>query len=192
MRPQPAAPPDVPAGELGDQQGRRPGVHGEHPIVAPRVDRAQASTEPVPIGGQEGVGQPAAGVVDEDLDGAERRFGAVEQQRRHGGVGEVGLHGLRGAAGLADLSGDLFRGGGAHLAVLGGVRFAGVPFRIQAEVGQQDRHAFGGKRPRGRRPDALVGPGHQGHPAVQTRVEHSLLLTGAGPPAPGRGAARWW
>jgi hypothetical protein len=40
----------VPPGELGDQQGRRPGVHGELPIVAGGVDGAQAPAEPVLLG----------------------------------------------------------------------------------------------------------------------------------------------
>jgi hypothetical protein len=69
---------DVAAGELGDQQSRRPRVHGELPIVACGVHGAQGASEPVLGGGKEGVGKPGAGVVDQDLDGAERGFGAVE------------------------------------------------------------------------------------------------------------------
>jgi hypothetical protein len=61
--------------------------------------------------------------------------------------------------------------------VLGGIGgLAGVRSQVQPQVGEEDRHALGRERASGRRADAVVGAGHQCHPAVQPRVDHGVIL----------------
>jgi hypothetical protein len=107
---------------------------------------------------RERVLHPAGRVVDQDVDRPELLLGGVEQARGHGRVGEVGLDRDRSATAGPDLGHHVIGVRGAVPPVrLGHGRIDRVAYPPERA---QHRAATGSKRECGRRPDAVVGTGH--------------------------------
>nr|WP_211239975.1 hypothetical protein [Jiangella gansuensis] len=164
----------VPARELGDEQRRRHRVDGELTLEGLRADRAHRPAEPVGVGRLEGVLDPAAGVVDQDVDRAEVFLGEVEQPGRAGRVGEVGLDGVCAAAGALD--------GGHHV---GGVAAAGLVVSLllsgrvaRPVVRREHRHPAPAELDSGGGPDSLVRSGDDGD-VLLVALDHGFILAGA-------------
>ena len=84
---------DVAAGELGHEQGSGPGIHAEVAIDRRRGDARELTPQAVDGVGRERVGDPTAGVVDEDRHLPELRFGLVEEPGGDVVRREIGLDG---------------------------------------------------------------------------------------------------
>ncbi len=81
--------------------------------------------------------------------------------RRGGRIGQVGFDGDGPAARRDDLAQD--RAGVALAAVAIGLRSAGIGWIDHPEVGADHRAPLPRQRPRGGRPDPVIGPGHDRH-----------------------------
>jgi hypothetical protein len=143
--------------QLGDEEGCATGVDAEVAVDGGGSDPGEASSETVGAGRCERVGDPSAGVVDEDVDGAEGLLRGVEDPRRRVVVTEVGLEGERAPGQRLDPREDLLGTGCAPGAVA--LRGAGVGGHVEAEVRDQHVDAACGEGHRGRRADAVVGTG---------------------------------
>jgi hypothetical protein len=151
--------------QFGYQHGAGTGVHGELPVEGRCAHGSQATVQRAVLLARKRVGQPATGVVDQDLDWAEVTLGGVEQGRRYRGVGQVGLQSDGAVAGRLDLPCDVLPPPHAVLSVADRSAVGGAG--LQAQVGQQDERASLGQRTPGRRADAVVGAGDQGDAAFE-------------------------
>ena len=115
--------------------------------------------------GEEGVGGPTRGVVDQDGHRTQLRFGGIEQCRCVGGVGEVGLQGHRAAARGPDGLGDVVRPRRPGRAVRRRKRRVSEAAELcVAEIGAQDRSALRGERLGRGGANAVVGSRDQSDP----------------------------
>src|SRR6185437_15233463 len=144
------------------------GVHREEPVERGRADRRQRPPEAVSAAGLERVGQPSGGVVHQYVHGTEIPFGLIEELARYLRVGQVSLDG----AGRPARLGDRREHGRGVPRAVDPVRLGrpGIRRVLHPQVGNQDRRAAGGEGHRGRRPDAMIRAGHDGHPAGQDLV----------------------
>ncbi len=127
-------------------------------LVGRRADRLEGSAVRVGVVRYERVLDPPGGVVDKDVDRSELVVGGVEQPCRALVVLQVGLHGDRCAAASADVGDDVVSVPSAVAPIRVGHR--GIGRVVQRPVRAHDGTALSRQRSCGRRPDSVIGPGH--------------------------------
>jgi len=155
----------------------RPRIDRELAVVRRRGDKPVAATKEVVDLGCERVRKPAAGVVDEDLDGPQGLLDVVEEAGDKVGVGQVGLQGRGLAARLADRRGHLLARARA-LAAVGGweSRVVGMLGGVHPQVGDGHRRTLDGETVGDGGADPAVAPRHQRDAPVEARIDHSGKL----------------
>ena len=113
----------------------------------------------------EGVADPAAGVVDDDVDRPELRLGRVEQHRDRGRIGQIGFDGDAFAAERPERGDHVVGTGGALLGVLG----RDVTARRIGVAQERDEHIGTELAEPARRggADPVIGTGDDGDAARQ-------------------------
>ena len=126
----------VTTGELGDQRRRTTCIDCELTIERVSGHACRIATEPVRRRGHERVSEPAARVVDQDVNRAQLGLGEIEQTNRRVAVGEIGFDRYRVAAVLANDVEHRLRICGTIVAIR--VRNAGIDSVSESQVKARD------------------------------------------------------
>ena len=140
--------------ELRDEQRGRTRVDDELLVNGLGGDSELGMTEPIGGVGRKRIGDPAGGVVDQDVHCTKRLFGRVEQPRGRSSVREVGFE-SDGTPALC-LDGREHRSGVEGPVPTIQLRNRGIARIRDTQIRNDDGRAAGGEQSRRRGADAMV------------------------------------
>src|SRR4051812_7452431 len=156
----------VSSSELGDHQRRPTCVDGEDLVEGFGRKGTQGPVESIDRGLLEGVRDPSARVIDQDVDRSEPFFGEIEGSSRRRRVGEVGLD----RDGVAGLRLDLGKDASSVFGAQASVSLVIAVGCSDAKVGDQNAGAGGGERLRDGGAYPVIGAGDDGDMACKIEV----------------------